>query len=147
MVSPQHPPESSRRRLDELWPTLTPKDCAGAAHLFTPTPSLFEGSPPQTALLAYDGVVALALAMESTPDLTVPVDILTRMESVEFEGASGGVSFDRVLRERTFLTDGNQTVRRPSPRELRLALPYPRPAHSSAPTAVDETGRFSAGRI
>ena len=90
--------------LEQLWPTLDSRSCAPEKgdDPFPPSFNLsrtriFERPPPDTALLAYDGVVALALAMDRVDDPTKGQEVLAALRALALRGVSGPLGFTPTL--------------------------------------------------
>ena len=79
------------KRFSRVWSGLTPDDCS--FELRTPKAALFESAPSDVAAYMYDGVTALALALDSVDEPSNSSGVLTELRKLTFEGASGRVRF------------------------------------------------------
>eukprot|EP00966_Prymnesium_polylepis_P035864 832365-Prymnesium_polylepis.1 len=76
--------------LARTWKLMDPQDCAN--ELFAVDASWFKSEPNRRVLLAYDSVVALGLALNSSGDLRNALHVMEQLKGLSFEGITGTVN-------------------------------------------------------
>ena len=102
------PSAAAAAPLNRIWASMTPDDCsnddAPGASAFRPLASIFDNPPSSTARLAYDSVIAMALALHGEHDPRNGTVVLAQLDAQRFNGTSGVVQFD-TGRDRLFGPD------------------------------------------